>query len=172
MNKLIVLMGAIAGVSIIGLFMVFFLKNEKMAYIDTSKLMEKSKEIQAVRKQNELEAQKVKANSDTLMAEFQEELKRYEQGLSRMTSKEKQLSTQLLETKRNQIIQYQQATQQKVQQEEQQKTQAILVNINKYISDYGKSKGYKIIFATTNGNIAYAEQGMDITEEIINGINK
>jgi outer membrane protein len=171
-NKLVALMGAIIGVLFIALFAIVFFRNEKIAYIDTSKLMEKSKEIQALKKQSQIEADKMKANSDTLMSEFQEALKKYEKELAGMTSKEKQLTAQMLETKRNQIMQYQQAIQQKSQQDEQQKTQTILVNINKYISDYGKDKGYKIIFATTNGNIAYADQGMDITEEIIEGINK
>jgi outer membrane protein len=157
---------------VIALSIVVFTRSEKMAYIDTSKLMEGSKEIQALKKQNQLEVEKFKANEDTLMAEFQSELKKYEKSLTGMSNKEKQLSAQLLETKRNQIMQYQQATQQKTQQEEQQKTQAILTNINKYIAEYGKDKGFKIIFATTNGNIAYAEKGIDITEEIIKGINK
>jgi outer membrane protein len=133
--------------------------------------MENSKEMQALKKQSDKEGEILKANEDTLMAEFQNELKRYEKDLTKMSTKEKQLSTQLLETKRNQILQYQQATQQKSQQNMQQKSQTVLVNINKYISEYGKEKGYKIIFATTNGNIAYADQGIDITEEIIKKIN-
>ncbi|HWZ22307.1 MAG TPA: OmpH family outer membrane protein [Cytophagaceae bacterium] len=170
-EKLILGSIAVLFAIVIALSIVVFTKSEKNAYIDTSKLMEGSKEIQALKKQSQQEAEILKANADTLMGEFQEELKKYEKGLSKMSNKEKQLSMQLLETKRNQIIQYQQATQQKSQQEEQQKTQAIIANINKYIAEYGKEKGYKIIFATTNGNIAYAEKGMDITEEIIKGIN-
>jgi outer membrane protein len=171
-EKIIIGSISILFATVIALSIVIFTRSERMAYIDTSKLMDGSKEIQALKKQNQLESQKLKANEDTLMTEFQSELKKYEKDLAGMSSKEKQLTTQLLETKRNQIIQYQQATQQKVQQDDQQKTQAILTNINKYIAEYGKDKGYKIIFATTNGNIAYAEKGIDITEEIIKGINK
>lgn len=162
----------ILGLLVVAMFIFVFTKNEKIAYIDTSKLMENSKEIQSLKKKGEADAQAMKSNSDTLMMEFQEELKKYEKDLAIMSKKEKQLSTQLLETKRNQILQYQQAVKQKAQQEEQQKTQAVLVNINKRIEEYGKAKGYKVIFATTNGNIAYADEAINITDDIVLLINK
>ena len=171
-SKITTLSLIIMAVAIAALSILFFAKSDKVAYIDTSKLMEGSNELQALKKSNEVESKNQKAIADTLIMEFQEELKRHEKELAKMSVKEKQLSSQLLETKRNQIMQYQQSMQQKVQQDEQQKTQGVLVNINKYISEYGKEHSYKIIFATTNGNIAYADKGLDITEEIIKGINK
>lgn len=44
--------------------------------------------------------------------------------------------------------------------------------LNQYVEEYGVDKGYKIIFGTQgNGNVMYAETGIDITNEIINYAN-
>jgi outer membrane protein len=150
---------------------VFFFSASKVAYIDTAKLMESSIEMQQLRAKLKAESDKVKANVDTLTMDFQKALQQHEKGLSKMTPKEKQLSEELLRTKQNQVMQYRQAVEQKVMQDEQAQSQIILKNINAKITEYGKSKGYKIIFATANGNIAYADESVNITEDIIKELN-
>lgn len=149
-----------------------FFKNDKIAYIDSSKLLEQSKAFKAVQQQMQLEEEKAKSNIDTLMKEFDGSLKSYEKNLSKMSAKESQMAKELLKNKQSQLIQYQQAIKQKVEKEQQQKVQEILKGINAYISEYGKNNGYKMILATSNGNIAYGDESVDITEKIIEGINK
>lgn len=147
-------------------------KNEKIAYIDSAKLLDKSKAFQALQQQSKIEEEKAKSNLDTLMNEFDFSLKSYEKNMSTMSAKENQMAKELLKNKQTQLIQYQQAIKQKVEKEQQMKMQEILKGVNSYISDYGKKNGYKIIFATSNGNIAYGDESMDITEKIIEGINQ
>jgi outer membrane protein len=158
--------------AVLGLYVIVFTKSDKVAYIDTGKLMEKSKDMIALKQQLQGEMQKIKSNVDTLTAEFEMSLKEYEKNQNKMSAKEKELSRELLKTKQGQLVQYQQAIQQKATQDEQKKTQEVLSRINTYISEYGEQKGYKLIFATTQGNIAYGDKGVDITEDIIAGINK
>ena len=68
---------------------------------------------------------------------------------------------------------YRQAIQEKAQSEEAHSNQVILGEINGYIKYYGKEKGYDFILgATDNGNIVYAAEGKDITEEVLAGLNK
>lgn len=161
----------VLAVLVILLGVVVFTRSEKVAYIDTSKLLSKSTEMQNLKKQLEKEQAAITGNIDTLTTEFQNSLKEYEKAQSKMSAKEKQLSQELLRSKQQQLVQYQQAIQQKVQGEEQKKTQEVLVNINARIKEYGEKKGYKLILATSGGNIAYGDQGADITEEIVKLIN-
>jgi len=50
--------------------------------------------------------------------------------------------------------------------------QQILTQMNTYIQLYGKDKGYTIILgANGQGSLLYAEEGIDITEDIITYIN-
>ena len=44
--------------------------------------------------------------------------------------------------------------------------------VTAFLKEYNKSKGYSIILATTMpGSILYAEQGFDITSEVLEGLN-
>jgi outer membrane protein len=171
-NKIIAIILSVLSAAVIALGIVVFTKSEKVAYIDTGKLLEQSKEMQSLKKQLEKDQAAIKGNVDTLTAEFQNELKKYEKDQARMSAKEKQLSQELLRTKQQQLMQYQQAIQQKIQGDEQKRTQEILTAINAKIKEYGESKGYKLIFATAGGNIAYGDKGVDITEEIVKLINQ
>lgn len=157
---------------VIGLYLKVFILTDRVAYIDTSKLLQQSKQMEALRKGLEKEQSLAKSNLDTLTNEFQNQMKEYEKNLSRMNTKEKQLSQELLRTRQQQLVQYQQAIQQKVQEEEQKKIQELLTTINAQITEYGEKSGYKLILATVNGNIAYGDKGVDITDDIVKKINQ
>lgn len=74
--------------------------------------------------------------------------------------------------KEQQLLRYRDAIQQQAQQENQRITQTVLAEINAYIKQYGKDKGYTFILgATENGNIVYAADGTDITEDVLKGLN-
>jgi outer membrane protein len=170
--KIAVAVQTVALIIIIALIIKVNSESVKIAYVDSAKLMDKSKAIQALQKQLKLDSDKSSANLDSLVAEFEGSMKDYEKSLSKMSVKEKQLAQQLLQTKQNQLVQYQQAIKQKTSQDEQTRLQEVLKGINVYISEYGKKNGYKVILATSNGNIAYADTAIDITEEVIEEINK
>ena len=44
-------------------------------------------------------------------------------------------------------------------------------SINAYINDYNKTHGYNIILSRIGDNILYIDNAMNITQEIINGLN-
>ena len=51
-------------------------------------------------------------------------------------------------------------------------TQTVINDINDYVKEFGKRKGYKIIFgASGGGNIMYADESSDLTEEVLKGLN-
>jgi len=170
-NTYIWLITGLLGI-VIGGSLIFFFQRQKTGYINTAVLMEKATVIAHIKSEVKIEVDKAKSNIDTLQQEFENQMKVYERNLSAMTTKEKELSQQLLNVKRQELIRYQQAVEEKLSGEEQKKTGEALKAINGYISEYGKEKGYTIIFATVNGNIAYADEAIDITEEIIKGVNE
>jgi outer membrane protein len=75
--------------------------------------------------------------------------------------------------KEQQLVQYRDAIQQRAQQENQRLTQAVLGEINAYLKQYGKEKGYTFILgANESGNIVYAAEGTDITDDVLKGLNE
>jgi outer membrane protein len=164
------------GIAIAGIIFtwVFFMgRTMKVVYVDNNVLMTKYEGMKYARKEYEKKAAAWQANSDTLMTEWQNELKAYEKERSRMTTKERELKEQLLGNKQQQINQYQEAIQLKSKEEEQKTLQTPLNEINDYLKEYGKKRGFTYILGATGaGNIVYANEARNITEEVLKGLNE
>jgi outer membrane protein len=145
----------------------------KLVYVDSVKLISGYKGMQDSRAVYQKKSTVWKANIDSLSREVQTSILNYEKESSKMTAKERSLSEELIRTKQKQLINYQQALNTQAQQEDQKMTAEVMAQVNGYLKKYGKDKGYKIIMAATEyGNIAYADEGLDITNEVLEGLNK
>jgi len=154
------------------LLVLFFFKSDKIYYVDSAKLINNYKGMSDARKAYQQKATVWKSNIDTLVSEIQGELKKYEKESPKMTVKERELSRQLIQSKQQQLGDYQKAAGEKAAQEDGEMTRQVISEINSYIKEYAKGKGYKIVLAATEyGNIAYAQEGMDITEDVLRGLN-
>jgi len=90
-----------------------------------------------------------------------------------MTKKEKELSQELIRTKQKQLMDYQRAMNEKAAQEDNTMTGQVLEQVNAYVKKYGEDKGYQIIMAATDyGNVAYADESLNVTDEVLEGLNK
>jgi len=155
------------------LFSFFYFKSSSnQVYVDVNKLLDGYKRTKIVRAKFEEKAKTLNANVDSLMADWQNEIKTYEKERSKLSKKELELKQQLLGNKQQQINNYQQAIQKQIQEEDKKSTQTVINDINDYVKEYGKKNGYKIIFgASGSGNIMYASEGADLTEKVLEGLN-
>ena len=60
----------------------------------------------------------------------------------------------------------------KFDQEQQKYNQIMRDSIQSFLRDYNKQKGYNIILSKAGDNILYADPAMDITTDVVNGLNK
>lgn len=147
-------------------------QSSELVYVDINKLMEGYKRTKIVRAGFEEKAKTLRSNVDSLLVSWQNELKLYEKERAGYTKKELALKQELLTNKQQQINNYQQAIQKQIQEEEQKSSQTVINDINDYIKEYGKNKGYKIIFgASGGGNIMYADEATDLTAAVLEGLN-
>ncbi|MBS9464318.1 OmpH family outer membrane protein [Flagellimonas sp. 389] len=145
----------------------------ELVYVDVNRLLESYTRTEVDRKDFNERTTVMKANVDSLMLDWQNELKAYEKERSSMTKKELALKQELLQNKQQQINNYQQTVQKQIQEEDQKMTQTIVNDINSYVKNYGKNHGHHIIFgAQGNGNIMYAEEGTDLTDKVLIGLNE
>jgi outer membrane protein len=125
------------------------------------------------RKEYQMKATLWKANIDTLANEIQAEIGKYEKDVSKMTAREKELSKQLIQSKQKQFSEYQRALNDKAQQEDALATKRVIDEINVYIKSFSETHKYSIVLAgTEQGNIAFVKEHLDITDLIIEGLNK
>jgi len=171
--RLLLIIGILNLAGPIALSVTVYTKNQKVVYVDSSKLLNQYKGMEAARAAYQQKAGAWKANIDTLANEIQQQIFKYEKEGKSMTAKERQLSQELIRNKQKQFADYQQAMNTQAQQEDAKMTQEVVTQINAYLKKYGEAKGYKIILAATQyGNLAYADESLDITDEVLAGLNK
>lgn len=74
--------------------------------------------------------------------------------------------------KEQQFGRYREAIEQQARQENERLTKAVLEEVNAYLKQYGKAKGYTFLLgATEGGNIVYAAEGTDVSEDVLVGLN-
>lgn len=148
-------------------------QQRKIVYIDSAKLLEGYQAMVEARKEYASKSQQWQANVDTLSIDVQKAMRAYERKSASMTSKERELSTQLLHRKQQELVNYQRTIQQSAQQEETKRTQQVLVRVNAFLTRYGQAQHYDLILiATPAGTIAYAKPGLDVTEEVVRALNQ
>lgn len=150
----------------------FVFSAKKISYVDSGKLLNGYNAMVHARTEFESKKKTWEANIDSLTREVQESMVKYEKTAVSGSEKERQLSRELISNKQKQLYDYQNAINQNAAQEEQRLTQSVLTTVNNYLLRYGKKHGYKMILVATNGNIAYADPSMDITDKIVEQLNK
>lgn len=145
----------------------------KVAYINSTKLITEYKGMQEAATAYQAKASVWQANIDTLQHELRTSVEKYEREKLSLSEKEKALTEELLMNKQKQLAEYQNAIQQKAQEEDQAMTQKIMEQVNAEVKAYGKEHKYDVIMAATHaGNLVYAEDALDLTEQILERLNK
>ena len=151
----------------------FYLNNDKIAYVDSGKILNEYKGSAEAKKAYESKAKVWQDNIDTLTNEVKFAIAKYEKSLATMSKKEQELSKQLIQVKQRELADYQHGIQENAKQEDGKLTQSVVVQINAYLTKYGKEHNYKmILIANQSGTIAYAREGLDITSDVLEGLNK
>lgn len=161
-----------AAISILFLLFSFAFRNDKIAYVDSAKILNDYKGSAEAKKAYQAKAKVWQANIDTLTNEVQAAIKNYEKSIATMSKKEQDLSRQLIQSKQKQLAEYQHGIQENAKQEDSKLAQGIVTQVNGYLAQYGKEHNYKmILIANQSGTIAYAREGLDITANVLDGLN-
>jgi len=152
---------------------VYFQSSSELVYVDVNKLMSGYSRTAIEKEAFNKKAATLKANVDSLMMNWQNELKVYEKERNTMSKKELELKKELLGTRQQQINNYQDVVQRQLQEEDKKVTQTVINDINDFVKAYGKSHGHKMIFgAGGSGNIMYASDATDLTDKVLKGLNE
>jgi len=156
------------------LFLLFssFFKNDKIAYVDSARILNEYKGSAEAKKAFQSKAKVWQENIDTLTNGVKAAIQQYEKSIATLSPKEQELSKQLIQAKQKQLADYQHAIQDNAKEEDGKLTQGIVSQINAFLLKYGKDHNYKmILIANQSGTIAYAREGLDITSAVIEDIN-
>jgi outer membrane protein len=147
-------------------------QDQKIVYVD----LQKALNLSAAGKEAK---EKIKAKVQGYDAEVQqrqEELKKLKEDLEKqamLLSEEARSAKERDYQKR--VKDYQRFTkdiQETLQQTDADLTRKILETILKVVKEVGKSEGYSIVLERTESSLVYADESMDITDEVIKAFDK
>lgn len=145
---------------------------QKTAYVDTTRLIQEYTEMQEVEAEFTTKSDRVKGELDSLARSFQQEVQEYQQNMGTMSTAERQETEERLMRKQQSIQQQQQQMGNQLRQESDVVIDSIVEKVKGYVREYGKENDYTYIFGSNeSANIMYAEEGLDITEEVLEKLN-
>ncbi|RAK63944.1 OmpH family outer membrane protein [Hymenobacter edaphi] len=143
----------------------------KVAYVESSKLLDRYRGLQDARRAFEKKAAVWEQKHRAAVQSLQNAVQSYQKMAPSMTDEQRATAEQRLQQQEQQVAQQQQQLQQQAQEEEAKMTGGVLTKVNKLLEVYGKENNYDLILVAGGGTIAYARQGLDITDIVLKRLN-
>lgn len=139
---------------------------EKIAYVDLSRVFEEYKKTKAydkVLEEKQKEYEKTRESKVNEVKDLQEKL-----GL--LSSAEKEARKGELEQKISQLQEFDRNVTQDLRKQRDEKVQDIFSDIKKTIDGYAKKQGFTLVF--DKRALIYYDENLDITDKILSTLNK
>ena len=167
MKIAIIAIGVISISSAIVSFMAFK-KNPKIAVVRSGVVLDKFIGMKEAKKNHEVALSAYNSMLDSMKATID--------SLDRVHSSEsiqnKKILTAQKVLKINILEQVSMNKRKKVEEENNRQTTAVLNQFNSYVQTFSEAHGYDIVLGVTlSGNILYAAEAQDITDEVTEGLN-
>lgn len=145
---------------------------DKTAYVDTTRLIKEYSEMKEVESQFTSRSVVIKQELDSVAKGFQQEVMEYQENMATMSQAERQAKEQELMQKQQMLQQQQQMRSGQLRQESDAVVDSLITKVKDFVKEYGKKNDYKYIFGSNeSANIMYAEEGLDITDEVLKELN-
>lgn len=164
---------ALLATGIIILFVLQCDSKQELVYVDSKKLVLGYKGMEKAKAAFESKASLLKSNLDTLRAELESMVGTYEANKAKLSASERRENEGAINLRQQQYYNYEQTVTETLKKEDDALTREVMGKVNEYLQMYGRQKGYRIILASTlYGNIAYADENTDITDDVLKGLNE
>lgn len=144
----------------------------KVRYIKTAELVEK---YEGMKEAKELYSKKMstwQSNVDTLESDYRRSAIKFDGEKAKLSSAEKAIQQQSLLNQESNIRGYVEQIEKLAQEEDNKMTLAVINQINQFVEEYSKQKGYDVVLGTNaSGTLLYGNKDLDITEEILVELN-
>ena len=103
---------------------------------------------------------------------LQKEINNFQSTAGNMTISQARAVEEDLQKKQQNLMMYQDQLRQQLMQEEAKMNTELYDKVSDYLQDYGLDKNLQIVLTYTKGSgVLYANEGLDITDQILSGLN-
>jgi outer membrane protein len=148
-------------------------KIPKLGYVRTAVILEKYQGVAEARKVIEKKMEKWQSNVDTLEMNYRHAQDRYNQHYAKLNVREREEFKTSLDKQYKDMEGYVANLERLAMEENRKLTEGILLQVNSFIENYAREKKITLILGVTEeGNILYGDAPIDLTEDILESMNK
>jgi len=144
----------------------------EIRYIKTAELVDK---YAGMKEAKELYSKKLsgwQSNIDTLESDYRRSAIKFESDKAKLSASEKVSQQQSLMKQQSNIRAYVEQIEKLAEEEDGKMTLTVINQINQFIEEYSKKKGYDVVLGTNaSGTVLYGNASIDITQEILEELN-
>ena len=154
------------------LLVIHFTGQKSIGYVNSQDLIYNYQGTQDMTKEFEKVKNELGMSLDTMKTNLAKEIEAYKKEMPKLNRKEKLDREEYIEGLRKQLYNYSITVEDEVNEKDQEMMQAVLNQINSFVKEYAVENKYSLILGTTSdGNILYGEDAMDITDELLEALN-
>ena len=148
--------------------------NIRIAYVDYDSLLTKYKFAQEIQKELIRKEMSFNNTIENERKSLQEEAAAFEQKVQNnvfATQERAQAEYEKIMKKDQELLQRSQSMIAELEEYRNTKYNELTLNINNYIQEYNSEKKYDFILTKIGGNMLYANDALNITDDIVKGLN-
>ncbi len=144
-----------------------------IAYINSDSVLAKYEYFKDIQGKLEEKGAKLEKEYQNRAQGLQQEVNDYQRNVSNLTiGQAKALEENLLKKQQNLRV-YQETLAQEIMREEAKFNQELYDKITSYLKEFGTNNGFDMVVKFNQGSdVLYATEGMDVTNDVIEGLNE
>ncbi|MFD2597662.1 OmpH family outer membrane protein [Sphingobacterium corticis] len=148
-------------------------KAEKIVYVNSDTLSEKYEYYKEIRTKLEAKVKKAQTDLQSKGQAFQREVADYQQKMNTMSASERQATEERLARKQDELGRLDQNASSSLAQDEATEFGNVYTAITEYLKKHAEDKGYTLVltYSTKNPSVLYADKKLDITKQVVDGLN-
>lgn len=154
-------------------FVMNFKSEPRLGYVVNSALFEKSFLVKDTETMFEEKKRVWESNLDTLEKEIDSYIDAYKTNFNTFSEKQRIENENFIKKRQQEYFEYKKVIDENIEKEDEKLTLTVLNQMNNLIDEYGKRNDYDIIIGgNDSGNLLFAKEEYDITEEVLDFINE
>lgn len=142
-------------------------------YVNGDSLLENYDYFKNAKKQFEAKTLKTEKEIQAKTSVLELEFTNYQKMASSMSPEQRARTEESLMRKEQEIRLFSENAANKLQEEQSKFNEQLFDKVSKYLKEHSKEKSYKVVFNFTKGaGILYADDSLNITNEVLEGLNK
>lgn len=145
---------------------------KKTAYVDTTRLIQEYSEMKDVEADFSERSEELRNQLEAVAGEFETEVREYQEKRENMGQAQREKIESELMQKQQMLQQQQQMSSEQLRNQSDQVVDSLVQKVRSFVKVYGEENNYTYIFGSNeSANILYAEEGLDITDEVLEELN-